>query len=202
MIIKKLIKTIFRNSVVFIFIGCVLISDKPESHEQTQIRHARDKENLESGRNSNYEKLLNEQWYQENVQEKSMKFSHVEMIEKGCLQFFSGSEENRKEIVPLFVPSSCDYLFKYFIHATVHCNTKGPIPFPLSVKGMSIYWSMEDKKGSVITDVNGKFRLTFISTKSFSIESKLNLYLDEKHLIKLPNAANIILDEELCASKK
>lgn len=187
---------------IIIFSGCVLISDKPESNEQTQIRHARDKEILDSGKNPTHERLLNEQWYQENVKEKSNSFSHVEMIEKGCLHFFSGSEESRKEIIPLFVPGVCDYLYKYFIHATVNCNSKGPIQFPLSVKGKTIYWSIEDKEGSVITDLNGKFRLTFISTKSFSIESKLHLFLDEAHQLKLPNTVKIVLDEDLCTSRK
>ncbi len=182
--------------------GCVLISDRPESNEQTQIRHVRDEENLESGKSTNHERLLNEQWYQENVKENTKMFSHVEQIEKGCLTFFSGSDVNRKEIVPLLLPSLCENLYKYFVQAEIQCELKGPVSFPTRFKGKTIYWTLDNKSGSVVTDVNGKFRLTFVSAESFTIDHRISLYLDKKHTRLIPNKYQIFLAEDECLALK
>lgn len=198
--IKENTTTILSIVLTIIFSGCVLISDRPESNEQTQIRHARDKENLESGKNPNHEQLLNEQWYQENVKENTKKFSQVEQIEKGCLTFFSGSDENRKEVVPLLLPSLCDDLYKYFVQAEIRCESKGPISFPTRFKGKTIYWTLDNKSGSVVTDTEGKFRLTFVSTESFSIEYRISLFLDKSHTRLIPNKYQIVLAEDECPS--
>lgn len=118
--------------------------------------------------------------------------------ETGGCSIFVGEGEKQKEIIPIVTSNLCETTYKYVVYSSLQCYSKGALKFPLKLRGKEIHWKLDQQRGTVTSDAEGKIRLFFASTQPIDINDKLHLFLEASEKTRLPNSVNIVLPEEHC----